>query len=117
VAFLRACRGHLREPGRTVAVLVPPSRGGYRDHTGAVLAASRRASLGYLRHLIVVTADVPGPGPGHEAPEPAREQVPRPEPARPGAAPISAPVHLDLLVFVLQPGRGHSRQPRAGGRP
>lgn len=91
-ALLTACRLLLAADGYTIVALIPAPHAGYVEHAGRLISAARRAGLGYLQHIVAVTAPIPG------APAP-RLAVPA-DPATLRAA-THLRFHLDLLVFVL----------------
>ncbi len=108
-----ACRTLLAPDGLTVLVLAPPPPGPpYVEHAQVVIPAAHHAGLGYLQHIIVVTAPIAG------------EPTPRLASPADGATLRAAThirAHLDLLVFVLRPtagsrGRSARRRPDRPGR-
>jgi hypothetical protein len=109
-AILRTCAALLSAEGHTVVILAPPDAGTYRDHARTLIPAARRAGLGYLQHLVVITIQseqpLPTPTGSTEASLPAAVAA--------GGESARAHEHLDLLVFVLRQSRfGDDR--RSGG--
>lgn len=91
-----ACRQLLAGVGYTVVALVPRSpRSSYLDHARLLIPAAHSAGLGYLQHIVAVTAPITS----LTSPPPA---------ARADAAAARASthtrIHIDLLVLVI---RGH----------
>jgi hypothetical protein len=84
---LHACRDLLSTHGHTMVFLAPPV-GTYRDHARSLIPAAAAVGLGYLQHIVVVTAIDPPP----------TSQPPTATPPR-----MLAREHLDLLVFILRP--------------
>jgi hypothetical protein len=97
-AVLEACAALLGADGHTVVILAPPSGGVYRDYARTIIPTARRAGLGYLQHVVVITIDTISP----------RTSTRRTHTdATVGEnASASPPVqeHLDLLVFILRQG-------------
>ncbi|MBT8225625.1 MAG: hypothetical protein HKP61_16875 [Dactylosporangium sp.] len=112
--WLGACRTLMADRGVTVVVLAPaPPTDAYVACARLLLPAARRAGLGWLQHIVAITAPVAGL-------EPDRTQadaVPQPPATRPMAPTTrsdsgsgrgdgrSVLVHADLLAFVLRGGR------------
>jgi hypothetical protein len=91
-ALLTGCRRLLAADGYTIVALIPAPHTGYVEHAGRLIPAARRAGLGYLQHIVAVTAPIPGA---------RRPQLAVPaDPATLRAA-THLRFHLDLLVFVL----------------
>jgi hypothetical protein len=94
--LLGGCRRLLAADGCVIAALTPPPSTGYVDHARWLIPAAHQAGLGYLQHVIVVAAPIPGD--------------PSPRTAAPAApATLRAATHLtvqaNLLAFVLRRGR------------
>jgi hypothetical protein len=94
--LLGGCRRLLAAGGCVIVALAPPPRTGYVDHARRLIPAARRAGLGYLQHIVVLTAPIPGdPSPRQATPA--------------GPATLRAATHLqvqaNLLAFVLRGGR------------
>ena len=95
--LLGGCRRLLTAGGCVIMALTPPPRTHYVDHARRLIPAAARAGLGYLQHIVVVTAPIPGdPSPRHATPA--------------GPATLRAATHLqvraNLAAFVLR-GAGH----------
>jgi len=91
------CRRLLARDGYTVVVLTPTPPGTpYVEHARLVIPAAHRAGLGYLQHIVAVTAPIAGERPPRAA---------APADAATLRAATHVRVHLDLLVFVLRGGR------------
>jgi len=95
--LLGGCRRLLAASGCVIVALAPPPRTHYIDHARRLIPAAGRAGLGYLQHIVVVTAPIPGdPSPRQATPA--------------GPATLRAATHLrvqaTLLAFVLR-GPGH----------
>jgi len=96
IDLLYGCRRLLAADGCVIAALTPPPRTGYVDYARRLIPAAHRAGLGYLQHIIVVAAPIPGhPQPRHGSPA--------------APATLRAATHLavqaNLLAFVLRRGR------------
>ncbi len=94
--LLGGCRRLLAAGGCVIVALAPPPRTHYVDHARRLIPAARRAGLGYLQHIVVLTAPIPGdPSPRQATPA--------------GPATLRAATHLqvraNLLAFVLRSGR------------
>ncbi len=97
-----ACARLQTTRGSTVVTLVPPAEGpDYATHAADVIPAAEAAGLGYVEHVIAVTAPIPGERFTNLA-TPASRPVLRA--ARAGLG--YGRYHLDLLIFVLT-GRDH----------
>jgi hypothetical protein len=95
-----ACARLQAPHGCTVVAIVPPPAGQpYAAHAQQVIPAARRAGLGYVEHIIAVTAPIPGERFTNLA-TPASRPVLRAARASLGHGRF----HLDLLVFVLRGG-------------
>ena len=107
VDLFATCRTLLSPGGFTVVALLPPPPGPpYVEHAQVVIPAAHRAGLGYLQHIIAVTAPISG--------EPApRRTAPTHRATLRAATHLRA--HLDLLVFVLR--RTHARAQAPSGSP
>jgi hypothetical protein len=84
-----ACRSLLAPGGYTVAVLAPPSAPSELARAAELVPAAHRCGLGYLQHIVAVTAI-----------DEDRLTIPDPPPAVGHLR-----VHSDLLVLVLRAGR------------
>jgi hypothetical protein len=96
--LLGDCRRLLAACGCVIVAPASPPRTGYVDHARRLIPAARRAGLGYLQHIVVLTAPIPGdPSPRQATPA--------------GPATLRAATHLRvqaaLLAFVLR-GGGHA---------
>jgi hypothetical protein len=95
-----ACARAQTPRGSTVVAIVPPPDGpDYAAHAAQVIPAAEAAGLGYVEHIIAVTAPIPGQRFTNLA-TPASRPVRR-------AARTSlghGRYHLDLLVFVVRGG-------------
>jgi hypothetical protein len=95
-----ACARLQAHHGSTVVALVPPTdRGDYAAHAADVIPAAEAAGLGYVEHVIAVTAPIPGERFTNLA-TPATRPVLRA--ARTGLG--YGRYHLDLLIFVVTGG-------------
>jgi hypothetical protein len=85
-AVLIACSHMLRPGGHTMIVLTPPAGWIYRDYVRLIIPAARTAELGYLQHVVVITAQ-------------------EDQPIRPGGptAGLDMPPlgQMDILILVL----------------
>jgi hypothetical protein len=82
----------LAADGYVIVALAPRPRNQHVDHARRLILAARRAGLGYLQHIVVLTAPIPGdPSPRQATPA--------------GPATLRAATHLqvqaNLLAFVL----------------
>jgi hypothetical protein len=105
--LLAACAKLLRPGGCLVLVVGVPAALTIPEDFGPVVAAARRAGLGYLQHIVAVAARADGDHfVYHVRPEDLHK------PADGGAAQlvVHARVHADLLVFTP------TRVPGGGGR-
>ncbi len=95
-----ACARLQTTRGSTVVVLVPPADGpDYATHAAHVIPAAEAAGLGYVEHVIAVTAPIGGERFTNLA-TPASRPVLRA--ARTGLG--YGRYHLDLLIFVMAGG-------------
>jgi len=85
-----ACRSLLAPSGYTVAVLAPPSAPSDLAQAAELVPAAHRRGLGYLQHIVAITAPLPDPHspPTIHATDGRHRRV-----------------HLDLLVLALRAGR------------
>lgn len=98
-----ACARLQTTRGSTVVALVPPADGpDYATHAAQVIPAAEAAGLGYVEHVIAVTAPIPGERPTNLA-TPASRPVLRAARTALG----HGRYHLDLLAFVLN-GADHA---------
>jgi hypothetical protein len=102
LAEVFAACARLQTPrGSTVVAITPPAAGpDYATHAGQVIPAAEAAGLGYVEHVIAVTAPIPGERFTNLA-TPADRAVLRAARAALGYGRF----HLDLLIFVLAGGR------------
>src|SRR5205814_9938020 len=97
-----ACARLQTRHGSTVVAIVPPAEGpDYAAHAADVIPAAEAAGLGYVEHVIAVTAPIPGERFTNLV-TPADRAVLRAARAALGYGRF----HLDLLIFVLA-GRRH----------
>jgi hypothetical protein len=89
-AVFHACRHLLTDGGYTVLALVPPADQTYLDHAQLVIPVARNTGLGYIRHIVSITAPIAQP----ESTDPS------------SAAGIR--LHIDLLVLVIRDRRRES---------
>ena len=95
-----ACARLQTRRGSTVVAIVPPAAGpDYASHAAEVIPAAQAAGLGYVQHVIAVTAPIPGERFTNLA-TPASRPVLRA--ARTGLG--YGRYHLDLLIFVVAGG-------------
>lgn len=113
-AWLGDCRILLTGRGVTVVILAPaPPTDAYVACARLLLPAARRAGLGWLQHIVAITA----PTVDHDPDRPPADAAPRPSATYPAAPTASSdrgkdcghlrsvPVHADLLAFVLRGDR------------
>jgi hypothetical protein len=95
--MFRVCRRLMRRDGCTIVALadLPPEQT-YAEHSGALIPAAHRAGLGWLQHIIGITAPIVG-----------QRITWRATPGDPAALRAAAhvAVHIDLLVFAVRQGR------------
>jgi hypothetical protein len=92
-----ACRLLLARGGCTIVVLAAlPADSDYTEHSHRLIPAAQRAGLGWLQHIIAITAPIVGDRIVWRA-APADAASIR------GATHLT--VHVDLLVFVVRGGR------------
>jgi hypothetical protein len=92
-----SCRRLMRRDGCTIVALADlPPQETYVEHSGALIPAAHHAGLGWLQHIIAITAPVSG--------ERITWRVTPADPAMIRAAAHVA-VHIDLLVFTIRQGR------------
>jgi hypothetical protein len=99
--LFEACARLQTRRGSTVVAITPPAAGpDYTTHASKVIPAAQAAGLGYVEHVIAVTAPIPGQRFTNLA-TPADRAVLRAARAALGYGRF----HLDLLIFVLVGGR------------
>ncbi len=100
-ALLTACGEMLRPSGCLVMVAANPPPAAPEDLTD-VVAAAKRAGLGYLQHIVAARADVHGDQFVYHATD---DELAALAPAADGGEPtrVHLPVHADLFVFT-RPG-------------
>lgn len=95
--IFRVCRHLMRRDGCTIVALagLPPDET-YVEHSVALIPAAHRAGLGWLQHIIAITAPIAG-----------QRITWRATPADPATlrAATHVAVHIDLLVFTVRRGR------------
>jgi len=92
--ILGSCPHLLTREGH-VAVIVAPPTSGHHDDARDVLPAAKAVGLGHLAHLVLISSD--------------------PHPTAPGTDWLAHPqAHVNLLVFILSPGRPEARDPSTG---
>jgi|GEM_PF-4527537 len=92
-----ACARLQTTRGSTIVAITPPAAGpDYATHAGQVIPAAEAAGLGYVEHVIAVTAPIPGERFTNLA-TPADRTVLRAARAALGYGRY----HLDLLIFIL----------------
>jgi hypothetical protein len=97
VAMFRACRRLMTRDGCTIVALAAlPAGETYAEHSAALIPAARHAGLGWLQHIIAITAPISGQRITWQA-----------SPADPGTlrSATHVKVHIDLLVFMTRTGR------------
>ncbi|MBT8225138.1 MAG: hypothetical protein HKP61_20500, partial [Dactylosporangium sp.] len=112
VDWLAQCRRLLAHRGVTVVALAPaPPTDVYVACARLLLPAARRAGLGWLQHIVAITAPVADDAITHpaasEPPAATGPATPPPSISGPAAvpAPVSTPVHADLIALALRGGR------------
>jgi hypothetical protein len=97
VEMFRACRRLMSPGGCTIVALADlPAGQTYIEHSGPLIPAARHAGLGWLQHIIAITAPIAGQRiTWHAAPA---------DPATLRAA-THIKIHIDLLVFAPRTGR------------
>jgi hypothetical protein len=97
VAMFGACRRLMNPSGCTIVALagLPPQQT-FVQHSSALIPAAHQAGLGWLQHIVAITAPIVG-----------QHITWRAVPADPAMLRAAAhlKVHLDLLVFVSRGGR------------
>lgn len=103
--WLGACRTLMTNRGVTVVVLAPaPPTDAYVACARLLLPAARSAGLGWLQHIVAITAPVTDLDPAEvKADGATRPAASDRTPGRDDLA--SASVHADLLALVLRGGR------------
>jgi hypothetical protein len=95
--IFRSCRQLMRRDGCTIVALadLPPDET-YAEHSAALIPAAHRAGLGWLQHIVAITAPIVG-----------QRVTWRAAPADPATLRAAAhvAVHIDLLVFTVAQGR------------
>jgi hypothetical protein len=122
LAWLLAAGARLLRPGGCLVLVVAPPAGARPEDFSPVAAAAAGTGLGYLQHIVAVTADTDGDQfVYHATDEELLTLAHHPDPDRPSVAHL--PVHADLLIFVQpQPpdpprrARRHANGPGTGGR-
>jgi hypothetical protein len=97
VEMFRACRRLMSPGGCTIVALAGlPAGDTYAEHSGPLIPAARHAGLGWLQHIIAITAPIVG-----------QRITWRAAPADPATlrAATHVQIHIDLLVFVPRTGR------------
>jgi len=95
--MFRVCRRLMRRDGCTIVALAElPADETYIEHSGALIPAAQRAGLGWLQHIVAITAPIAG-----------QRVTWRTAPADPATlrAAADVAVHIDLLVFAVRRGR------------
>ena len=95
--MFRICRWLMRRDGCTIVALADlPADETYVEHSGALIPAAQRAGLGWLQHIVAITAPIAG-----------QRITWRAAPADPATLRAAAhvAVHIDLLVFAVRRGR------------
>jgi hypothetical protein len=100
---------HALEPAGIIAVVAPAGHGPDASLPGRIVAAATAAGLGYLQHVIAVTARLVG---DRLLPAPSTEQLARTRAARAAGLSVHLPAHTDVLIFTraASPG-GCAAQP------
>ncbi|MEU7874293.1 hypothetical protein [Dactylosporangium sp. NPDC049140] len=97
IAMFAACRWLMGPGGCTIVALAGLSpQQTFAQHSSALIPAAHQAGLGWLQHIVAITAPIVG------------QQITwRARPADPGMLRAAAhiKVHLDLFVFVVRGGR------------
>jgi hypothetical protein len=97
IDLFTACRLLLAPDGYTVVAITPATSGpDYAQYVRLLVPAARRAGLGWLEHIIAITAPIVGDHIGVPAApaDPATIRTPR-----------DLQIHIDLYVFVIRVGR------------
>ena len=97
VEMFRACRRLMSPGGCSIVVLAGlPAGQTYIEHSGPLIPAARHAGLGWLQHVIAITAPIVG-----------QRITWRATPADPATlrAATHIKIHIDLLVFAPRTGR------------
>jgi hypothetical protein len=98
VALFGGCRRLMSPSGCTIVALAGlPLQQTFAEHSNALIPAAHQAGLGWLQHIIAITAPIVGQHITWRA-------VPA-DPAMLRAAAAHLKVHLDLFVFVRRGGR------------
>ncbi|MER7282595.1 hypothetical protein ABT369_50005 [Dactylosporangium sp. NPDC000244] len=97
IAMFGACRRLMSPDGCTIVALagLPPDQT-FVEHSSALIPAAHQAGLGWLQHIVAITAPIVG-----------QRITWRTAPADPAMLRTAAhlTVHLDLFVFVARGGR------------
>ncbi|WP_432990999.1 hypothetical protein [Dactylosporangium sp. CA-233914] len=97
IAIFGACRRLMSPGGCTIVALagLPPDQT-FVEHSSALIPAAHQAGLGWLQHIVAITAPIVG-----------QRITWRTAPADPAMLRAAAhlKVHLDLFVFVARGGR------------
>ncbi len=97
IAMFRACRQLMSRDGCTIVALAAlPAGETYVQHSGPLIPAARDAGLGWLQHIVAITAPIAG-----------QRITWRATPADPATlrSATHLTVHVDLLVFATRRGR------------
>jgi hypothetical protein len=100
---------HALELAGIIAVLAPAGHGPDASLPGRIVAAATAAGLGYLQHVIAITARLEG---DRLVPAPSPEQIARTRAAHAAGLGVHLPAHTDVLIFTrpVSPG-GCAAQP------
>jgi hypothetical protein len=88
---------HALVPAGIIAVVAPAGHGPDASLPGRIVAAATAAGLGYLQHVIAVTARLNG---DRLLPAPSTEQLARTRAARAVGLGVHLPAHTDVLIFT-----------------
>jgi len=88
------------DPAGILAVHLPTGHGPDALRPGRIVAAATAAGLGYLQHIIAVTARITG---DRLIPAATPEQIARAQAAHTAGLPIHLDAHADVLVFHKPP--------------
>jgi hypothetical protein len=97
VEMFRVCRQLMNRDGCTIVALAElPAGQTYIDHSGALIPAARHAGLGWLQHIVAITAPISG--------QRIAWHVTPADPATMRSA-THVRVHIDLLIFAVRTNR------------